>query len=109
MSVSDFEKKKYRSCKVRYNIKKGWHAFTRAIKRGFPVTRLKEIVFKAKWLPDIEREHIRFAVFKDGKDYWTLILRLRLCCIHADTVWPSKPREIQGFKSKKENLNKVII
>jgi hypothetical protein len=95
------EKKEYRICKVRYNIKKGWHALNRAMERGFPIIRLREIVFRAKWFPDIDRDYIRFAVFKDGINYWTLVLNFRPCCIHADTVWPSKPREIQDFKSKK--------
>lgn len=99
------EKKDYKDCKVRYNIKRGWHALNRAIKWGFPVIRLREIAFRAKWFPDIEREYIRFAIFKDDKSsgkYWTLVLRFRPCCIHADTVWPSKPREIRDFKLKKK-------
>ena len=98
------EKKKYRNCKVRYNIKKGWHSLNQSMKRGFPVTRLREMVFRGRWFPDIDREYIRFAIFRGNGNYWTIVLRLRPCCIHADTVWPSKPREIRDFKSKKRKF-----
>jgi len=91
------EKVKYRNCKLRLTF----HAFTAAIKRNFPLSKLREMVLlKGRWCPHIEEEK-RTCVFKNDKSYWTLIIAPYKCRIFIITIYPSNYSEIRMFKSFK--------
>lgn len=90
------EKKDCKNCKLRLTF----HAFMASIKRNFPLTKLREMVFRGKWCPHIEEEK-RTCIYKNGLSYWTLIVAPYECRIFIITVHQSDYREIETFKSFK--------
>jgi len=92
-------KSKRRKCKIDLAT----HFIKNAIERNFPLSKLKEMIVRGKWLPHI-KEKRRTCVYKNGTKYWTIIIipieqRFRIIVI---TVYPSHHHEKKKFKYFRE-------
>jgi len=79
------------------------HVARRAIERNFPLHKIREMIFKAKWMPHPDEER-RTCVCKDDFDnkFWTIIIAPYEFVIFIITLYESKINEIKDFKSFKE-------
>jgi hypothetical protein len=77
-------KREYKECRLRLTF----HALNVGIKRNFPLTKLRDMVLRGKWLTHIEEEKTT-CVCKNGSNYWSLILAPHICRIFIITIFPS--------------------
>ncbi len=70
----------------------------KAVERNFPISNIKDMLFKSKWLSHILDDR-RTCIFKDESKYWTLIIAFVKCHIFIITVYESTFNEISQYKS----------
>jgi hypothetical protein len=87
-------KNDYKKCKLEIIP----HVVKRAVERNFPITKIRDIVFKGKWEPHILEERIT-CIYKNGTKYWTVILVPWKCHIFIITAFESNYSEIRMYKS----------
>jgi len=80
-------------------------AAKRCVGRGFPIQKLRRMVFGGRWCPHM-KENRRTCIYKDGRCYWTIIIAPTKERIFIITVYKSNYREIAMFKSFDEGGQK---
>ena len=88
-----FNKRDYRKCKIEVVP----HCLLRIIKWNYPISKLKRMLWGSKWLPH-EIEERCYCIYKDGLDFWTLIIVPTKSTIFIITIYPSCNREREEFK-----------
>ena len=87
------EKFQYKRCKLELVP----HVTVKAVERNFPISRIKEMLFSAKWGPHILEDR-RTCIFKNDLKYWTLIIAITECHLFIITVYESSFSEIRQYK-----------
>lgn len=73
------------------------HVTKRAIERNYHISKLREMIFRGKWLPHIFEDR-RTCICKDGSQYWTIIIALGENTIFVITLYESSYSEIRDYK-----------
>ena len=94
------EKQKFKNCRLEIVP----HVFRRAIERNFPLHKIKDLIFKAKWMPHLEDSRRTCVCWdNDERKYWTIIIAPYSSAIFIITLYQSRLDEIKEFKSFKEH------
>lgn len=88
-----FNKRDYKKCKIEVVP----HCLTRVVKWNYPVAKLKRMLWAGKWLPHEEEERC-YCIYKNGTNYWTLIIVPAKATVFIITLYPSNNEEIKRFK-----------
>ncbi len=91
------EQEQYKRSKIQLTKE----ALRRCVERNFPIDKLKRMVLGGKWCSHIE-ENKRMCVYKNGIDYWTIIIVPTKSYIFIVTVYQSNHGEKRMFKSFEE-------
>src|SRR5437870_13571007 len=87
------EKENFKKCKLELVP----HVVKRLVERNFPISRIRNLIFKSKWGPHILDDR-RTCICQENSTYWTIIIAISECHIFIITVYESKYSEKMEYK-----------